>query len=437
VILPSGRALQIGGALALLSIGGVLHPPFGWACVGVLAALGAAVLVEGTRLPGNALAWRRRVPVRLSLGEPEPVVEELRNPASFPLAVRLALAPPPDLALVARSGLDAVVPPGAGVELRFEATGSRRGRRVLPAPVLRYGRPGGLALRRVIVPGETVLTVSPNVARLRRYEVLRQARALSAIGLHRTRYSGLGEEFDHLRLYGRDDDHRRIHWKATARRGVPITQVVRTERGQTVLVALDVSHWMGISAGRLSRLDHAVDAALFLAHVARGAGDQVGLVLFAHEVVAFLPPSSRPGQVRRIMDVLSVAQPRPVHPSYRNLARHLIERRLRRALVAVISEPPDPESAAELTAALAALRSRHLPLAVSLKDPVLGSLLREEPADVAALCRRLAAREVEEEREQRLRRQVQRGLNALDVAPGELSVALVNRYLELKARGAL
>jgi uncharacterized protein (DUF58 family) len=213
--------------------------------------------------------------------------------------------------------------------------------------------------------------------------------------------------------------------------------VVRTERGQSVLLAIDVSHWMGISAGTLSRLDHAVDAALFLAHVARGAGDQVGLVLFGHEVTHFLAPASKPGQIQRLLEALAPVQPLPVHPSYRNLARYLLARRLRRSLVVVITEPVDPEATQELSKALGALRSRHLTLAVGLRDPALQALAATVPDDAHSLCLRLAASEVEAERRQRLRQQREQGLQTLDVLPADLSVALVNRYLELKSRAAL
>src|SRR5262249_55622188 len=150
---------------------------------------------------------------------------------------------------------------------------------------------------------------------------------------------------------------------------------------------------------------HAVDAALFLCHVARGAGDQVGLALFGHEVTTFLAPSAKPGQIQRILDALSPVQPQPVHPSYGNLARYLLARRLRRSLVVVLTEPADPESARELTGALAALRARHLALVVGLRDPALLELMEAPPSSALDLCRRLAAYEVVEERAQRLRQQ--------------------------------
>jgi uncharacterized protein (DUF58 family) len=438
VIVPSPLALKIAGALALASMTGAAVPAAGWACVAALALLAFAVLLDGRRVPPDAVAWRRRAPARLSLGEPEPILEELQSLCPFPLEVRIAESFPSDLEL-APSAVSPIVrlPPRGRVEVRFTAIASRRGQRRVPRPTLRVGRPGGLAVRQGPVGSEEVLEVSPNVARLKRYETLRQSRHLATVGVHRTRDAGLGSEFDHLRAYSRDDDHRRIHWKATAKRGFPITQVVRVERGQSVLIAVDASHWMGISAGALSRLDYAVDAALFLAHVAQRSGDQVGLCIFAHEVLAFLAPSSKPGQIRRLLEALSAVQPRGVHPSYRNLVRHVLSRRLRRSLVVVVSEPVDPESAEELRQALSLLRARHLPLCVGLRDPALAAAAEAVPTDVLDLCRRLAAREAQEEREERFRLQRQRGFQVLDVLPAELSVALVNRYLEVKGRGAL
>ena len=437
MILPSSLALRAGAGLALLSVAGTAWPALGWAAGGGILALALAVVVDGRRLPPRCVTWTRRVPRGLSLGVAERLVDEWRNHTAFVLDVTLGESYPADLVREPAFTGPVRLPPHARVRVTFRLRASRRGERHLPAPVLRVGRVHGLAVRQWGAPEGVRLSVTPNVERLRRYEVLRQSRALAGFGIHVARGTGLGSEFDHLRLYGRDDDYRRIDWKATARRGRPVTRVLRVERDQSVLLALDCSHWMGLSAGALSRLDFAVDAALFLAHVARRSGDRVGVCLFAHEVLTLLPPSSRPGQVHRILDALTAARPHGVHPSYRGLARHLLARRLRRSLVVVLSEPIDDDSARDLGAALVALRGRHVPLAVSLQDPAVEADARLLPDDVQGLCRRLAASEVQGERAERLRRRHEQGIPTLDVLPRNLAVSLVNRYLELKSRGSL
>ncbi len=437
MILPSPLALKIGVALALLSLLGTVLPAAGWACVGALVALALGVWIDGASLPAGCVRFERAAPKRLSLGEPEPLDDRLENRTGSTLLVEWRDAPPAELRLAPERRAPLRLEPRQALVVRSQATATRRGARLLPAPVLRVGRPAGLALRQWPEPGETRLLVSPNVERLRRYEVLRQRRALQGFGVHVARQAGLGSEFDHLRHYTPGDDVRRIHWKATARRGTPVSQVVRLERDQSVIVAVDVSHWMGVAAGDLTRLDYAVDAALFLAHVARRGGDRVGLALFGHELLALLPPSAQPGQAQRLLDALSAAEPRPVHASYRNLARGLLARRLRRSLLVVLSEPVDEEAGEELRRALVALQGRHVPLAVSFQDPALQATLGAVPADVPALCQRLAAGEVAEARAERLRRLQQHGLASLDVLPRDLAVSLVNRYLALKERRAL
>ena len=437
MILPSARTIRLAALMVLGSLAGALWPLAGWLFVSGLGALGLAVILEGRRLPRDAVSVRRRVPGQISLNEPEQIVDEVRSHCTYPIEVRVSQSSSGHV--TAEPTLSAVVPlpPLGRTEFNLTATVSRRGESLLSRPMLRIGRPQGLAVRQFPCGEEAKLHVFPNLARLKRYEVLRQARALSAYGIHRSQYAGLGTEFDHLRTFGRDDDFRRIHWKATARRGYPIVQVVRAERGQSVMLAVDVSHWMGISAGELTRLDYAIDAALFLAHVALKAGDRVGLMLFASEVVHFLAPSSRPGQIRRMIESLYVTHPQPVHPSYRNFARHVLSQRLRRSLITVITEPPDLESSQELTSALAALRPRHVPLCVGLRDPVVERTAASIPEDMDELCRRLVSREVLEQRDQRLREQRRKGLKTLDVLPSELSISLVNRYLELKTQGEL
>ena len=163
----------------------------------------------------------------------------------------------------------------------------------------------------------------------------------------------------------------------------------------------------------------------------------MGLALFAHELLALVPPSAQPGQEQRLLEVLSAAEPRPLHASYRNLARGLLARRLRRSLLVVLTEPIDDESGAELQRALMALGARHVPLAVSLQDPSLQSAARQVPATTLEMCSRLAAGEVREARAERLRRLQQRGVSSLDLLPEDLAVGVVNRYLDLKARRAL
>jgi uncharacterized protein (DUF58 family) len=90
-----------------------------------------------------------------------------------------------------------------------------------------------------------------------------------------------------------------------------------------------------------------------------------------------------------------------------------------------------------LVAHAATLRPRHLPLAVTLRDPSLEALAAGRPAGQAAAFERAAAEELLGAREAALAEIRARGVMVLDVPPGAASAAVVERYHQLKRRGLL
>ena len=68
-----------------------------------------------------------------------------------------------------------------------------------------------------------------------------------------------------LRDYAQGDSVREVDWKATARRTRPVTRVMESERSQSILICVDAGRSMAAQVDGLTKLDHAVNAALFLA----------------------------------------------------------------------------------------------------------------------------------------------------------------------------
>src|SRR5213075_2821695 len=122
-------------------------------------------------------------------------------------------------------------------------------------------------------------------------------------GFHAQRQVGKGREFEKLREYVPGDGYDEIHWKATARRGHPITKVFQIERTQEVYIVVDASRLSGrpaLSAGRDAEpsdpleprgatiLDRFLASALILGQAAEHQGDLFGVVAFADQVQTFL-----------------------------------------------------------------------------------------------------------------------------------------------------
>jgi uncharacterized protein (DUF58 family) len=106
--------------------------------------------------------------------------------------------------------------------------------------------------------------------------------------------------------------------------------------------------------------------------------------------------------------------------------------------VVLFTDVIDPRSSQALVALAGRSASRHLPLVVALRnDSLVSAALPNGEAPAAAAYAVAAAEELLSAREEALARMRQAGVDVLDVAPASLTAAVVNRYLAIKARGAL
>jgi uncharacterized protein (DUF58 family) len=257
------------------------------------------------------------------------------------------------------------------------------------------------------------------------------------LGLRTLRRDGRGSEFSRLRDYAQGDSVRDVDWKATARRSRPVTRVMESERSQTVLLGIDAGRSMAAQVDGLTRLDHAVNAALFLAFVAVRNGDRVGLVVFADGVKSYLAPAAGRGQYRRIVDAVFAARPHLTFVDYLALFKELDRRLRKRSVLCLFTDFIDEDQAATMVEPLRRLARRHVPVCLSVRDSALVGLLRERPLDAAAAFRQAVASELLQEREAMKRAVARDGVTVIDAEASHLGLQAVNRYLEIKARGTL
>jgi uncharacterized protein (DUF58 family) len=385
---------------------------------------------------GGSLAFERRVSPRLALGEREAVTIVVRNADSRDHEIELRDEPPPAFQAEGRRATLRVPARGAA-EVTYWVTPPARGEYAFAALAVRGAGPLGLAVRQWRLPQSASVTVVPNYRMAARLELLGRRAHLLRTGVNPRRQRGEGRTFASLREYVRGDDARHIDWKATARRRKPIVREYEAERNQNVLLAVDAGRMMTARVGTLTKLDYAVNAALLMAHAAVGQGDKVGLMLFADEVLAYLPPRGGRRQLRQVLDLLASAEAGLVEPDYGQAFRYLTARRLQRALIPVFTDLVDARASHRLLAHVATLCPRHLPFLVAIADPTLEASAEAPPRGVDTVYRQAVARDLLHERAEALRQITARGGLALDVSPAQLSLAVVNRYLEVKQRGLL
>jgi uncharacterized protein (DUF58 family) len=279
--------------------------------------------------------------------------------------------------------------------------------------------------------------VYPNLLNVRRYDLLLRRNRLQEIGLRHTRMFGEGTEFERLREYLPDDEFGRIDWKATARRHRPVTVEYQTERSQNVVAVLDTGRMMQSPVNQIAKLDYVINAVLLLAYVATGKGDKIGMMTFADDVGRFLAPRQGRGQFYRMLEMLYAVEPQPVEPDYRKALSYLALKQRKRSLVVIFTDLSGGLSMQMLVSHVSVLARRSLPLVVTISDPDVQAAAAQTPQDSLSVYQRAAATRLLDERRIVLETLQRQGVLTLDVAANQLSIAVINRYLELKAKTLL
>jgi uncharacterized protein (DUF58 family) len=209
------------------------------------------------------------------------------------------------------------------------------------------------------------------MARVRKLEL--KARRLvreSFSGEYLSSFRGQGLDFDDFREYQHGDEVRFIDWNVTARMNSPFVRKFREERELSVILAVDVSGSADYGSVSLSKREVAAETAAVLGFSALHNGDKVGLVIFAHEPILFIPPEKGSRHLLRMIREILVAKPDKPGTSVAEVCDFMIRTLRRKSLVFLISDFfSDP-----LDKPLGKLARKHETVALRVMDP-LESLL--------------------------------------------------------------
>ncbi|MFZ0129543.1 MAG: DUF58 domain-containing protein [Candidatus Dormiibacterota bacterium] len=321
--------------------------------------------------------------------------------------------------------------------LEYTVTPVARGDVVLGPAVVRVTGPWGIGWRQTTVEAVRPVRVDPNLAAIDVYEALARRGQLAELGLRTMRLRTEGSEFERVREAFPDDPLRSINWRATARTGRLMATELIPERAQPLVICLDHGRLMGIGAGELTKLDHAINAALLLVHVALRSGDRAGMLSFSDTVTGTLPPRAGTAQLRRFLDATRPIKPGETEADYDDALGYFSRWQTRRSLVVIFTDVLDPDQGKALIRQCVRLRRRHLPLVVTVRDPALDHAANAVPRTGDDAYARAVAGGLIADRDDTLRLLRSSGVETIDADARTLSPRLVNRYLDLKRRARL
>ena len=436
--LPTRRWLLGGVVLGLPWLLALGHPDGALVAVAFDLAWALAFAADALLAPDvDALEIGREAPPAFSLGRALPVRYEWRHPGRFRARLTVREAMPAPLAAGPAPVRHVVVPPRGRASETLLVAPVRRGRGAGGELWIRSCGPLGLAQVEVRRTVPWTATVFPDLTEAALRALPSRLQRRREAGLRNMRRLGEGRVFETLREWVPGDDTRSIDWKATAKRGKVMARQYEDERRQQVLLLLDAGRMLTAEIDGRARLESAVDAALQLAYSAVEHDDDVGVLVFADTVQRFLPPRRGRRALQGVVEALALAEGRLVEPDYPGVFSFLAARNRRRALTVLFTDVIDRTASDAMLTQVGTLRPRHLPLAVTLRDPALERTATAHAATADEAFERAAAEELLTARAEALAQMRARGVLTLDVAPAHAAKAVVEQYDRLKRRGVL
>ena len=433
---PDRRLVTLLALLVPAAVVAAYLPAARAGAVWAAAVLGLAAVLDatrGVRLP--RIDVRRELPASWAIRNDVEIVLHIEAPDSH-RTLRLEVHdhhPPGGEA----HGLprNVTLPPGAVAEVTYRFRPLQRGAAHFARTDVRLRSPWGLweIGRRAGEPA--VARVYPDFQAVQRYAILAVDNAVSRLGVKRKQRRGEGQELHQLREYRQGDSLRQIDWKATSRRTRAISREYEDERNQQIVFLLDCGRNMRAADGELTHFDHALNSVLLLTYIAVRQGDAVGLMTMGGSERRLVPQNGTVA-MRRMLDAVYDLDTGTSAPDFTTAATRLMAWQRRRALIVVVTNLRD-EDGDEIAAAVRLLKRRHLVLVASLREAVLDRMLDGEVSAFDEALRTGALHHYMAARRRHLELFMGRGLSAVDVVPGALHLALVNRYLDIKRTGAL
>ena len=501
MIVPQARLLfwVAGVILPFATLAGV-YEPAALICIGVIGLLVAVVLLDAVLSLGALKGIRLKAPetVRVSKERQAQLNLQIGNsyapphPGPLPRGgragppnrrLRIGLSLPPQIAS-ANDSLEVLLPPDAEwSQLPWPFTATRRGNFDLTRAYVEANSPLGFWAHRSALPLNSQIRVYPNL--------LNERKNLAALflnrgnfGIHAQPQVGQGREFEKLREYIPGDSYDEVHWKATAKRGHPITKVFQIERTQQIYVVIDASRLsarasfpnasdsarcrarprpssssstdaQNRSANSRTRtkdedehemkepisttvLERYITAALVLGLAAERQGDLFGLLTFSDKIESFVRAKNGKVHYDACRDAIYTLEPRAVTPDYDELASFIRLHLRRRALLMIFTALDDPVLAESFVRNMNLLSRQHLVLVNMIKprrlDPLFSHVDVQTTDDLYDELRgHLQWQSLREVQKVLQRRGVQFSL----LENERLSAELVTQYINVKQRQLL
>jgi uncharacterized protein (DUF58 family) len=232
-------------------------------------------------------------------------------------------------------------------------------------------------------------------------------------------------------------DMRAIDWKQSAKHIKLIAKEYDLELNHHIIVAFDRGYLMSDTELGVSNLDYSINAGLYLAFFALTGGDRIGIFSFGDRPGPFLEPLSGIGNFEKVQNTIAEIDYSSEETNF-TLGLYTLGNKLqKRSLIIIFSDFVDAITAELMIQNLGYLNRKHLILFVVFENTALDRIATKPPDSYEDISQTVLAADFLRERDIVVRKLESLGIHTLVTNRKGLSIALLNKYMEIKWRGAI
>ena len=423
------------GALYVLAF---FFPVLMWGAHIILLICFLAAMVDYLLLfnQKNALQAQRILPEKLSNGDENFVKIDIKNNYNFTINTRIIDEIP--FQFQKRDFLiEKKISPGANTFFQYTLEPKERGEYHFGGLNIYASSPLGLVSKRYTFQKDAALAAYPSFIHLRKYELMALQSEFLLGGIKKIRKLGHTMEFEQIKDYVPGDDIRTINWKASSKANRLMVNQFQDERSQRIFMLIDKGRTMKMPFNGLSLLDYSINATMALSHIILRKGDRAGMMTFSKKAENKIAADNKSGQLKKISEALYNIKTDFFESDFNRLYQDVKYSINQRSLILLFTNFETLDGLNRQLKYLRGIAKNHLLVVVFFKNSELQTLINKNPENMQEIYDEIVAEKFEFEKKLIIQELRKYGIYTVYTLPENLNIDVINKYLEIKARGIL
>jgi len=281
-----------------------------------------------------------------------------------------------------------------------------------------------------------MIATYPSFIQLRKFDLMALAYR-NEYGIKKIRKIGQTMEFEQIKEYVLGDDIRNINWKATAKKSQLMINQYQDEKSQPIYSIIDKGRVMKMPFNGLSLLDYAINSALVMSNVTIKKHDKAGMFCFSKKVENRVVAERRSNQMNLILETLYNINTDFKESDFSRLYTDLKHNIKHRSLLFLYTNFETLDGLDRQLAYLQGIAKSHVLVVIFFINTELEDLINNPSEDIQDIYQKTIAEKFTYEKRLIVKELSRRGVFSILTKPENLTVNVINKYLEFKARGVI